>query len=288
MTEELDLGINMNSGTSVEIYNTYIDNLILNNFTEMRVSLRGYENEADFNLSKEHSNCIVAKGSRSIWGCTASTTLTAANWNDYRLAVLDAAAWAEANGVYEFQLGNELEYKTDNTTLTHDQLVINLKSLATEVKLIFTRGNISYSACQQHIDHWYSAGKGDIDLIAFNDYIGSYAPFDINVFKDNITNLVNNFGISGCYLSEFSVSNISLDDYSTDESRQRDGIIEMIKYIKLSGIKRAFFFMYAGDTFGAYKTDGTPRKLWDVLKIQNDWKRRKTASKSGLGGLSHG
>lgn len=255
-----------------------------------------YQNAAWMAQSKAAVIRAVAKGVNPIW-CISSNPannpayeITAANWNDYRLAVLDAAAWAQANGVFEFQIGNEEEMHNDDTTLTDAQLLINLKSLATEVQAIFTRGNVSYSvgASTTFINNWIVAGRGDLDLIELNIYRGGSAPFN-NDWKTHISNMVDAFGADHTSITEFSLSYTSLDSYSTDEEEQATALLEMINYIKGLKIKKASFFNYGPlDTFGARKADGTYRKIWELLKIQNDWKRRKTSSQSGLGGLSHG
>lgn len=278
----LDLGMGLYTTTTESVFDDYVDNLINNNITFLRVDIPIY-NGATLERSKAGVIRAVAKGVKIIWGVSAPSVLTAANWGDFEAAVLDAAAWAEANGVYEFQLGNELEYINDNTTLTDAQLIINLKALATAVKLIYTRGNVSYSCWQEKIPDWITAGKGDLDILASNIYLN-----DTDPWRTQIDNLIAAFGVSGTYLTEFGLNSISLDTYSTDEAEQAAAIIEMIKYAENAGMEKIFFYVYVGDTFGARKEDGTYRKLWDVLKITNDWKRRKTAGQANIRGLSHG
>lgn len=279
----------MYSNTTLEPFSTYIKELLANNITYIRIDIPNYQDVGWVSRSKLCIPYAVSQGVNVVWGVSstgAGNELTAANWNDYRLASLDAAAWAEANGVYEFQLGNELEGSIDGTTLTAAQLIINLKSLATEVQAVFTRGNISYSCMPGSLSSWITAGKGDLDILAFNNYMGGLT------FNDNWKNYINiaiaAFGSDGTYMTEFSLSYISLDSYSTNEETQLAALNEMINYIKNSGMKRAHFFYFIGDAFGARKANGVARKIWDLIKIQNDWKLRKTASKSGLGGLSHG
>jgi hypothetical protein len=94
-----------------------------------------------------------------------------------------------------------------------------------------------------------------------------------DAWKTNITNLVNAFGVDGTYLTEFSPSYTSLDDYSTDEAVQAAAVTEMIEYIKASGMTRAIAFIYRGYTptddltanFGILKADGSYRLLWNSL-----------------------
>ena len=172
-------------------------------------------------------------------------------------------------------MGNEEELHNDDTTLTVAQLRTNLKSVATEVQAIFTRGNISYSCAQDSVNSWIAIGKGDIDILAANEYMGE-TTFNNNTWKTDITNLVNAFGADGTYLTEFSLSCVSLDTYSTDEAIQAAAVTEMIEYIKASGMTRAIFFCYYDNSlpfgpegFGVVKTDGNYRLLWNQALLNS-------------------
>ncbi len=263
------------SGLGMHIYpawESYVDTLLANGFEELAMGVADYEDATYLSTSKASVINIIAKGARVSWGITCGTvnTITATNWGAFRTAVLAGAQWAQDNGVFEFRIGNELEYHHDNKTLTTAQLIINLKSLATEVQAIFTNGNISYSCGQGFINDWAAASKGDIDIIASNIYMGG-TTFDVS-WKTNITNLVNAFGTDGTYLTEFNLSWSSLDDYSTDETVQATALTEMINYIKASGMTRAFYFAWKDDGaahFGVMKADGTYRLLWNQALLNS-------------------
>jgi hypothetical protein len=273
-----DLGIQVNieksvkwSGLGMGLYSSqenYIDTLLTNGFTELRIDIPDYQNTSWLAGSKAALPGIIAKGVKVIWGvsCGAEKTITAANWPAFRLASLDAAQWAQNNGVYEFQLGNELEGKNDDTTLTDVQLIANLKSLATEVQAIFTRGNVSYSCFHSNIDDWVSAGKGDIDLLASNVYREWGVRNTPHSWEDAIDALVSGFGADGTYLTEFNLNSTGIEYYSKDESVQATALTEMIDYIKASGMTRAFFYCWKDDgkyRFGIVKADGSYRLLWN-------------------------
>ena len=254
-------------------FDSYVDTILANGFIELRIDIPSYENTTWLANSKTAVISAVGKGADVIWGVSAGTTLTSSNWADYRIAVLNAAQWAQANRVFEFQLGNELEGMIDDTTLTVTKLIANLKSLATEVQAIFTNGNISYSCWQVFIDDWITAGKGDIDILASNIYMGGDGYYGGNKWKTDITKLVNAFGSNGTYITEFNLSWSSLDDYSTDEVIQAVGIAGMIKYFKVSGIKRALYFAWKDDgefRFGALKADDNYRLLWNQALLNQD------------------
>jgi hypothetical protein len=149
--------------------------------------------------------------------------------------------------------------------MTVAQIITNLKSVATEVKKIFTNGNVSYSCWGNNIDDWVAVGKGDIDILASNVYIGGDGVYNDN-WKTRIDNMVNAFGIDGTCITEFAPSFSSLEDYSTDEAVQTAAVTEMIKYMKASGIERALFYSWQdhpGGLFGVVKADGTYRLLWN-------------------------
>ena len=255
------------SGLGMGLYyyqDSYVDTLLTNGFEYLRMDIPNYQDES-LTYSKAHLPGIIAKGAKVIWGVTSNPgddedyTITAENWPTFRQAILDAAQWAQDNGVFEFQLGNEEENHVDGTTMTAAQIIINIKSVATEVQKVFTNGKISYSCIDTN--SWIAAGKGDIDIIACNIYMGGTTFNDI--WKADIINLVNAFGADGTYLTEFNLSWSSLDDYSTDEAVQAVALTEMIEYIKASGMTRALFYAWGSDEYGVVKNDGTYRLLWD-------------------------
>ena len=256
--------------TSYVYIEDYVDTWLANGFTEWR-GLRNYTNTSQVNASKAAVIAGNAKGLKCIWGVTSSgTTITSTNWSDFRAAILSAAAWAQDNGVYEFQLGNEEEWHIDDDTMTVAQLITNLKSVATDVQAIFTNGNVSYTCGRSFISNWATAGKGDLDILASNIYImGEGHPLGDIDWEGEIDSLVTAFGVNGTYLSEFAPSYTSLDFYSTDEAVQAAAVTEMIEYIKTSGITRAFFYEWEGDDFGVIKDDGTYRLLWNQALLNS-------------------
>jgi len=250
----------------------FADTWLDHGFTEIR-DLRHYLDTDSVNDSKAAIIATKAKGLKFIWGVSAQS-ITAKNWPNFRQAILDSAQWAQDNGVFEFQIGNEEEYHVDEKTMTIAQIIINLKGVATEVQAIFTNGNVSYTCWQGSIGDWITAGKGDIDILASNIYMGGTTFNDS--WKADITNLVNTFGIYGTYITEFAPSYISLDDYSTDEVVQAAGVTEMINHFKASGITRALYYEWIGDDFGVLKDDGTCRLLWNHALL-NTWPEESTA-----------
>jgi hypothetical protein len=268
------LGMSFFSTYDTSDFDDYVDTLLANGFTELRVDIPCYENPTWTAISKASVIRAVAKGAKVIWGVNANA-MDAANWEAFRTASKAGAQWAQDNGVFEFQLGNEFEYRT---TLTIAELIANLKSLATEVQAIFTNGNVSYSCWQNptsSLNPWIAAGRGDIDIIASNIYKGGEGdPYDF-LYQDRIDSLVTAFGAEHTYLTEFGPSYTSLDHYSEDEAVQAAAVTEMIDYIKASGMTRALYFCYAklveegGNSFGALKNDETYRLLWNQALLNS-------------------
>ena len=250
-----------------------VDTLLANGFTELRIDIPSYTNTSWLAYSKESVKRVIAKGANVIWGVASyEDTLTSTNWATFKQAILDNAQWAQDNGVYEFQIGSEEEWHNDDTTLTDAQLITNLKSVATEVQAIFTRGNVSYSCLSLNISDWVNAGKGDIDILASNVY-RQWSAGNPEPWKDEIDTLVRTFGGDGTYLTEFNLSASGLDDYSTDETVQVAAITEMIDYIKASGMTRAIYFMWKDDgaaDFGVVKADGSYRLLWNQALLNSE------------------
>lgn len=246
--------------------------LLSHGIRDIRVSLPD-PNAVDVTLFYEPIKRAISEGMRVVWGVTsANTTLTASNYSAFRTLVLSAATWSQANGVYEFQIGNEEETHCDNTTLTVAALRDNLKLLATDVKAIFTRGNISYSPSShvntaEWISAWNTLGKGDIDRMGLNVYRDTGTTFD-NAWKTNIDNLVANWG-TDCLITEWNVSWRSTNSWSTDEEKQASGIGEMLEYIKTSGITRAYFFCWVSENFGIWDGASTYKLPWNNLSTNN-------------------
>lgn len=280
-TNTKDDSISLGAGTStsfgMDIFNgqvdSYINTLLANGFYQLRIDIPDYQNTSWVEASKAAVIKAVSKGAKVVWGVSSNRfnnsayTITSSNWPAFRQAILDAAEWAQNNGIYEFQLGNEENFHNDNTTMTNAQLRENIRSLATEVQAIFTNGNISYTFGDTWDENaaWISEGKGDLDIIASNIYKGgSEDAYDLS-YQTRIQNMVNAFGTDDFYLTEFGPSYTSLADYSPNEAEQAAALNEMIKFINSLGMKRAFFFTLQDDSFGLIKDDGTYRQIWNTL-----------------------
>jgi len=264
-----------------ENFDFYFDELLAARFTQIRIHMADWAYPTDVTFTKTAALAAMAKGFDVIWGVGSSnTTLTAANWNSYVTAVKGYAAWAEANGVYEFLIGNEEERHNDDTTLTDAQLRTNLRALATSIQVIFTNGDVGYGNSCEFLSDWITEGRGDIDQLSWMIYMN-----EAN-WKTNIDSIVAAFRTDHTYINEFNVDSGGYSYYSLDEAIQAAGITEMLEYIKASGITRAFFFCYAippwyeEDTFEVFKEDGTYRLLWNQALLNSGSVKSNTITKT--------
>jgi len=264
------LGMGMFSVPSdIPTFLGYIDDLWAKGFRDFRIDIPSWDNAGWVGDSKDTVLAAIAAypSIRIIWGLSSNeTTLTSSNWSDFSDAVEIAAQWAQDNGVFEFQVGNEEEYHNDDDTLTDADVRAGIRTLATACQSIFTNGNISYSLGYSESPFWISDGKGDLDLIAINVYKGGDEdPYD-TAYQTHISNMYSEFG-SSFYITEFNVSYTSLAHYSSDEVKQMKVIDEMLQYIKGIGVERAYFYRYIDDGLGALWDSGTPRQLWYYLAL---------------------
>ena len=93
----------------------YLDTVLASGITELRIDIPDYQDTAAVAASKAFVIDAVDAGAKVIWGVSSNSandsdyTITAENWGDFEDAITAAATWAQANGVFEFQLGNEEE-----------------------------------------------------------------------------------------------------------------------------------------------------------------------------------
>lgn len=107
------MGMGLYSTGTTSIFDGYVDTLLANGFTELRIDIPDYQDTNWLAQSKAAVVRAIAKGAKVIWGVSSYNTtnpdytITTENWPAFRQAILDNAQWAQDNGVYEFQLGNE-------------------------------------------------------------------------------------------------------------------------------------------------------------------------------------
>lgn len=279
MAEWSGLGMAYFSNSDIQVVLPELLDIQSNIGNNIRMDIPTYTNTTWLAYSKVAVIQAVAMGMNVVWGVSSNTptTITAANWPDFHTAILDAAAWAQANGVYEFQLGNEEEIHNEDVDpdITDAEIRAAIKSTATEVQAIFTRGNVSYAATAGvgNMSAWNTLGLGDIDLLSFNLYLGNgstkwYASPDS--FKEQVAAMHGYFG-DNAYITEFNLNATSIASFSTDGDIQARELAAMINYIRAQGVLRAYYFAYNSSSYNfSVRSDATTyRTLWNNLTTTN-------------------
>lgn len=217
-----------------------------------------------------------AQGFYTIYGITAGSTLTAANWSAYAALVVAEAAYCEANDVCDqFTLGGELHYKIDGTTLVLATLLTNIKTLAASVRAVYS-GLIDYSSDVNDYTGWISAGLGnDIDIFGYHCYsnwTGKYL---------NETNMTTPIPLlvaafpTELQINEFHIDSDSADILAMSVDTRVMYFRRMYAYLKASGAPSIFVFGFVGykygsdDGFSMKLIDGSYNDVWDVLLTNN-------------------
>lgn len=228
----------------------------------------------------------TAAGFYTVWGATPRA-ITSGNWSTLAQAVRDLATACQANAVCsEFQIGNECETHKDSS-ITESQIRTNLRSLATDVQAIFTRGLISYAVegtstangdgthgSQQWCND--AAKKGDLDLLSVNVYGVARS---VVMYRDvwdsykNVVASVYNTYAADAYISEWHLDAADSNIVKIPEEIQMQQLKKFYSYIQASGFTKALFFQWCGykgmdNQFAIKLTDGGVSPLWDVL-LQN-------------------
>jgi hypothetical protein len=203
--------------------------------------------DAGYFIFRDLASWLVAEGMTVNWGGTiAYNPFTATNFSDYATFLTTVQApWAEANGIAEFSIGNELELTVDGTTLTVSALQAALRSLATTISGIFS-GPITYTAAAfaDTITQW-AADKGDIDNVGFNVYAGRA----LNVFTAGVDSVTAAFPSGGAYISEWGTFP-GIGDQGQTLATMGLGNTQRLAYMKAQSIlkplalPRAYYFTF--------------------------------------------
>lgn len=220
----------------------------------------------------------VTWGIAGLNGFNGAGQLTATAWADYEDVVLAEAQYLQDQGIaITFEIGNELEDKADGTTLTVDQLITNLCTLATAVKAIYTIGKVAYSPWDYAgttYDKWIAkdiAGETTgLDYLNAHSYCNSvndramvYGTFVAQA------KLIAQFGPDRCDITEGGMEAGAAAVAALPAYLKRAKIKEMWKYSENLGFRRFFVYSYVGNQdanndFAMKYTDGTFDPQWDA------------------------
>lgn len=199
-------------------------------------------------------------------------------WDDFvdnaNYGVKVHAAWAQANGIDQFQFMNEEEAFLGDSVFSQSQIRDKSRALATELQAIFTRGPISRSVDNVN---WYvwtqdAAGRGDIDIMGLNCY-STYANIGVDTFRSRALAWITEFGASNCAITEWNLSAVSsqLSDSVGDTIK----IGGRMKTLQDLGYTDTYFFTLrwensgSDDQYAVFKKNGNKRLWWNVLSTDN-------------------
>ena len=213
----------------------------------------------------------------------AKGNLTATRWAEYATSTIEEAKYLQANNIRlgAFCIGNELEAFVDGTTLTRNQLIDNLRQLATDVKAVYTLSPITYSCYDNGgvtYDRWITQGLGGLDLLGIHPYGNIHSTTNSNSIRIGgyavIQKMIVAFGADKCYISEF---NLEANDTNLQKIPDEIRVVEMRKkyaFIKSLGFTKACVYSWVGynnadNQFAMKNTDGSFNSMWDVLLTDN-------------------
>lgn len=219
-----------------------------------------------------------AAGFTVVWGISGyngfNTTglLTAARWTEYATIILAEAAYLQAQGIsIIFEIGNEMESMADGSTLTVDQLQLNLGALATSVKAVYTIGKVSYSPWDfagTTYSKWVTNGKGGLDFINVHPYCNMVTggrSMTVGAFSQ-VAQMAKAFpGAVMC--TEFGMEGGDANLQAMPAYLKKAKIQEMWNSIANLGITMAFVYSWCGylngdNQFAMKLMDGTFDPQW--------------------------
>lgn len=195
----------------------------------VRIALCQYADTNGINNTKTAALAFKAAGFYVSWGITAGSNQTLNSWNTFVSNLPTYAAWAQANGMDEFMLGNEEDFHNNSGNVTSAQVRSDLKGAVAGVKAVFSR-IVSYCFDQGSLSAWNSIGPGSIDMMG------------INVYSD-IQNVINNhitdFG-SKAFISEWAADHPFIGMNMTNE-QYRVELLNRTTFIESKNMKFNFF-----------------------------------------------
>lgn len=198
----------------------------------MRVSLCQFEDNNGIDNTKTLALAAKAAGFYVSWGVTAGSGMTLAKWNLFISRLPTYAAWAQANGIDEFMLGNEEDLHNNPANVSSATVRSNILSAVAGVRVVYA-GNISYSFSQENLDAWGALNTSGISPMTMNVYD------NFDNFKQLIVDHIGYFG-NRAQLSEWGAEHPFIGMAMTNE-QYRVELKARQDYIDSKGIKAYFF-----------------------------------------------
>jgi hypothetical protein len=185
------------------------------------------------------------------WGTFSQSQLS-----QYENAAKQEAAWAQANGVTRFSLGNEQEYRLNG--VSQSTWASDLRAIATAVRTVYS-GTLSYETSGDFAQEWQNQSLGSIDYLGLNLY-NSYYPSNASALQNEI----NAHGLSHVYISETNCDVINVTARKNDTGLAAEVAGDAVKLHENFPNTPMYFF-----TFSANGGDGasSTARPFNTLKL---------------------
>lgn len=266
------LGINLGgdqqgSQTYNAAQNTLDFNRVLANFgtKKVRMSLPSWNSTTGISNIRAMTLAAIAAGLEPSYGVTGlSGVQNATTYASWKAQVPTEAAWASANGVKTFYIGNEEDWQAQISqfgTITDATVRTDVKALAVTLKAAYPAMTIVYSSAQGTVTQWGAAGTGSLDKLGFNMYdtLANFAP-NIAYFKSVIG--------SKYFVSEWASQHPYRDmitNYGYTDASYLADLTSRAKTLANNGLESYFFAM-------SYASGGDTITDWNIRKADNTLK----------------
>jgi len=230
--------------------------------TRIRASLPSFNNATGVSNMRAYVLAAKAAGLDPSYGVTALTGVQ--NDTNYNLWLADVpvqAAWADANGINWFHIGNEEDWQAQigaYGTKTGDQVRTDVLALAVTLKAAYPDMEIIYTSAQGTVSQWNSKGTGVLDKLGFNMY-DTLANFKLNIpyFMNQIGTkyFVSEWASEAPYTEMITNRGYTSQDYSDD-------LEERAAFLANLGLESYFFAL-------GYSNNGSSIDDWNIRLANN-------------------
>lgn len=217
-----------------------------------------------------------------------TSAATDANWESTIIPQTEEnIAWAESNGMDEFNMFNELDYRETTSPFALTNSVDKQIALATTLMSEYPDIILSTALAQSSMDY-LGAPDGWIEQEAAVNALGLKLTYnvygdngDFEQFKERIDDLLAVY--PDLRISEWNI-NSSWSAFPASEEVQNEKILEKLQFLMLRELIHFFFtwsWEHQNDQFALKKADGTLR-VWKNVLLENPYPRQHIPIARGI------
>lgn len=245
----------------------------------VRVALPSYNSAAGISNMRQLALEYKADGYFVSYGVTglrdlAGQTLTA--YNAWKAQVPSEAAWASANSMDRFYIGNEEDWQAqlgNYGTVTDSTVRTDVLSMATTLKAAYPDMEIVYSTAQGTLLQWaaLTPTTTDLDWLGFNMYDSNF-PAALDYFMEQIgpKYFVSEWAANQPYWNQVHDNGYTDETYSADIAARFQALVTR-------GLEAYFFSLRYGDNT---VSDGN----WNIYSNTNQFVAATSTVAFGIGG----